>query len=279
VDANRFDELLDRCHSAEATPAELAELNRLLRGDAELRRRFVEHSLLEVQLYKAFAGLAVPAPTPTSIPMPAPTHSWRPRRWLAAALVLLAAGVGLFFAFHRKTEPAVQVASGEVKSGKHPAAAITPGEPFEVVSLTPALVRFADASLAELDPGSQGIVRGKVGDVRQVIELTQGGGVFHVTHGGGQFRVDTPLGTVTALGTQFTVKLKSAKGPGSEKGKRTMAVVVTEGTVEVHSNGKRRVLSAGQGRSYGDDGEQNNGEGQQNNRDDGNRDDGNQGQR
>jgi ferric-dicitrate binding protein FerR (iron transport regulator) len=272
VDADRFDELLDSCHSAEATPAELDELNRLLRGDAELRRRFVERSLLEVQLYKAFASLAVPAPTPTSIPIAAPARSWHPRRWLAAAVLLLAAGVGLFFALHRKPEPAGQVASGEVKSGQHPAAALATGQPFEVVSRTPALVRFADASLAELDPGSQGVVRGKVGDVRQVIELTQGGGVFHVTRGGGQFRVDTPLGTVTALGTQFTVKLKPAKGSGGEKGKRTMAVSVTEGTVEVvHTNGKRRVLSAGQGRIYGDDGEQNNNDdGQQNNRDDGN---------
>jgi ferric-dicitrate binding protein FerR (iron transport regulator) len=112
-------------------------------------------------------------------------------------------------------------------------------------------------------------VRGKVGDVREVVELTQGRGTFHVAHGAGQFRVETSLGTVTALGTEFTVELRSGKG------KRTLRVAVTAGTVEVFNNGKRRVLSAGQRRAFGDDGEQNDrDDGDQNDRDDGNREDG-----
>ncbi len=260
MDAVRFDDLLERYQSGEATPAEMAELERLLRDDAELRRRFVERTLLEVQLYKAFAGLVADT-------TPVPARRWHPRRWLAAAVVLLALGAGAIFVFTRQGEQGVEVASGAVLLDNRPVTRLPEGEQFEVGSSV-AVLLLPDRSRAELDPATQGIVRGKVGEVRQVIELTRGGGVFQVAHGGGQFRVDTPLGKVTALGTEFTIKLKRTKS------KRTLAVAVAAGTVEVVSNGKRRVLAAGERRLYGDDGEQNNnddGEQNNNNNDDGNK--------
>ena len=54
----RFEILLERFQSGEATPEELVELDTLLRAQPDKRRILVERLLLEVHLYKAFAGIA-----------------------------------------------------------------------------------------------------------------------------------------------------------------------------------------------------------------------------
>jgi ferric-dicitrate binding protein FerR (iron transport regulator) len=88
-----------------------------------------------------------------------------------------------------------------------------------------------------------------------------------VTHGLGQFRVETPVGAVTALGTEFSVRLRPA---GRDKGNLWMAVNVTDGSVQVDAGNKSFKLSVGDRRVFGDDGEQNNvDDGDQNNQNDG----------
>src|SRR5262245_32518101 len=84
----RLDELLDRFQAGEAAASEISELENLLRADAGNRRRLVDAILLDVQLYKAFAGI-VPATPPRAIPI----RTWRRVvPWAVAAAILLVVG-------------------------------------------------------------------------------------------------------------------------------------------------------------------------------------------
>src|SRR5262249_31585599 len=113
-------------------------------------------------------------------------------------------------------------------------------------------------------------IQGGRGRVRQLIKLTQGGGTFQVAHGGGQFRVETPVGTVVTLGTAFSVQLRlrpqgAVPRTGTQRS-MLMAVSVTDGEVQVDTKNKSYKLAVGDRRIFNDDGEQNNvDDGDQNN--------------
>jgi ferric-dicitrate binding protein FerR (iron transport regulator) len=163
------------------------------------------------------------------------------------------------------------VVAGQIQIDGMPANRIQGGSQFEVVGDAPATIRLTDGSRAEFNPRSKAALRDKDGDNRQVIELTQGGGRFAVARGNGKFRVETHVGTVTALGTEFTVNLQPWPKPkqAMPEGLR-LAVSVTSGTVQVEVAGRKDVLHAGSSRIFGDDGQQNqNNDGQQNQKDNG----------
>lgn len=266
MNAGRFDELLDRYQLGDAAPGEIEELERSLRAEAPLRQLFVERCLLDVQLRKVCTAAPALATAPPLRPFR------RVAVWLAAASVLLAVGIGfaLFGGFGRSVAPAAEVTAGQVSIGGVAATRIPEGVPFEVTGKKSAVIRLSDGSLAEVAPSSKAEIIGRRGQVRQVLALTQGSGKFQVTHGGGQFRVETPVGAVVALGTAFSVKLRPpAKTGGPQTGaKTTMAVTVTEGTVQVDTKDKSYKLAKGDRRLFGDDGEQNNvDDGEQNNHD------------
>ena len=259
-----FDTLLERYQSGTATPAEIADLEKILRTDPAKRRRFVESFLLEVQLHKVCSGI-----------LPLPQHAIRPMRnwrrvgiWVAAAAgILLAVGTYLFFKPGQKPLVGPEVVSGQLQRDGVALERITDGERFQVVGDKVAVIRLADGSRAEFEPASEGTIHGGAGQERQVVELAQGGGNFQVVHGGGRFCVETPIGTVTALGTKFSVRIETrGKNKPGAKGKRSLAVAVTEGSVQVDAGGKSYRLSPGKTRLFGDDGEQNNrDDGDQNN--------------
>ncbi len=274
---SRFETLLERYQNGEATSAELVEFDRLLRSDPALRTLFVEQALLQAQLHKACeAATAKPAP------------AWRRRvGWAAglaaAAMLLLAVGIGLLSWIGHGTVS--EVASGLVLIDGEAVTQIPNGSRFEIAGQNSTVVHLPDGSTATLQPGSQGSIRSRTGDVRLAVDLAQGAGTFQVSHGGEQFRVITPVGTVTALGTEFTVKLQPKKKKGSAKVHLALAVNVTEGSVRVDAGGKNYVLAAGENRDF-DDGEQNNvddgnkndNNNQNNNGDNHNKNDGDQGQ-
>ena len=62
MDEGRFHDLLGRYHDGDASPAETAELESMLRADPRCRRILVERDLMEVQLRKSYAGAMVSAP-------------------------------------------------------------------------------------------------------------------------------------------------------------------------------------------------------------------------
>lgn len=278
MNESRFDNLLQGYQTGEASPAEVAELAGLLRGDARLRTAFVESILLEVHLRKAFCheSFALPAPSRSA------RRSWRTPAWLAAAAVLLAGGISLWLLLGRrpepitsgKPEPANEVQSGQVKIAGVLATRIPQGALVEVAGSQPAAIRLTDGSRVELTPASKAVIQGQRGEARQTIELVQGSGKFQVTRGEGRFRVQTPVGTVVALGTAFQVNLRPAVKAAQGKAGVLMAVTVTEGTVQVNTGKKSYQLAVGRQRLFDNDGEHNNkddGEQHNNNHDDGNK--------
>jgi ferric-dicitrate binding protein FerR (iron transport regulator) len=277
VDESRFENLLARFQHGEATSAEVAELDRLLRESAERRAVLVERSLLEVHLKKVYAneGFASVV-TPSAKAAASPGRFRRSGLWAVAAGVVLAVGVGLFWMLTGPAQARHEVVSGQVAIDGVPTARIPEGVAFSVTGKQPAVIRLADGSVAQVAAASKAEIAGQRGQVRQVIKLMQGSGTFQVAHGGGQFRVETPVGAVVALGTAFSVKLRPPpKGAMPKTGAQQtmlMAVAVTDGAVQVDTKKKSYKLAVGDRRSFNDDGEQNNvEEGDQNNNDDGDR--------
>lgn len=243
----RFEVLLDRFQGGEATPEELAELEALLRAHPEKRRILVERLLLEVQLYKAFNGIAPVQPAPAT-----PVRlGWFVPIGSAAAVLLLALSAWLIFYPYLGTRagPASVIESGQVRAGNATVSRIASDVPFFVEGTDVAVVRLSDGSRAELDPATEAVVHTRAGAARPIVKLVQGGGKFTVPSGQGQFRVETPLGTVAVLGTEFKVKIGTRK---DATGKETpsLAVAVLSGKVEVQSGGKAHVLAAGSNRVF-----------------------------
>jgi ferric-dicitrate binding protein FerR (iron transport regulator) len=251
VDSNRFDILLDEYVTGTVASAELGQL---LQADAALRRQFADRLLLEIHLRKAYAAVA-PAPPAVA----ERSRSWRwAVGWIVAATVLLAVGVGLVSWLKRGPVPNDVVSGNEVVAGAvwldGVAVKQLPEEKlFEVAAEAPALIRLADGSKAEIAPASKATIHGARDSVRQAVELERGGGKFTVLRGNGQFRVETAAGSVTVLGTEFSVKLETrSRGEGKRGGRTrtTMTVAVTEGSVKVDSAGKSYVLAAGERRVF-----------------------------
>ena len=134
------------------------------------------------------------------------------------------------------------------------------GERFTVSGSRPAILRLADGSRVRLKAGSEGMARGGTEDARQVFELIRGEARFKVEKGAGGFRVETPSGKVTVLGTEFNVELRpgTQKGEKAMTGKMTLALIVTVmvGSVQVEWNGGAVKLSAGQQQVFAAEGEE-----------------------
>jgi hypothetical protein len=98
------------------------------------------------------------------------------------------------------------------------------------------------------------VLRGSTAGARQWIELNEGGGTFRVEKAEGQFQVVTAVGSVTALGTEFSVRLVPSNNQGdtnmSVRGV-ALAVAVLAGMVQVESDGKTNVLGAGESQVFG----------------------------
>jgi ferric-dicitrate binding protein FerR (iron transport regulator) len=250
--AGRFDILFDRFRIGETTVEEIVELESLLRGDAAFRRAFATGLLLDVQLRRAFSGIvAHPVEQP-------PARSRFGRRvvgWSIAAAVLLGVGLSLVMVF-RKTggNQRTTVVSGEVRVRGIAVSQVSEEASFEVVGNAPSVLKLSDGSRAEFVPGTEGVIHAAPTGVRQALELKQGTGTFKVAQGKGKFQVETAVGTVSALGTEFSVKLQTRAGREERRIRvRTlMTVTVTEGAVKVETRSRTATVSAGESRVFGD---------------------------
>jgi len=258
MDTGRFDDLLDRFRNCEATPEEVAELERLLRADPAHRRTFVTSLLLDVHLRRAFSGI-VPPPLPPPLPAPPRKYLRRVIVWAsAAALLLLAVGLGLvLFLRNRDHRPTVvsaetTVVSGEVRVRGVAVSQVAEETSFETAGNAPAVLRLSDGSRAEFLPGSEGVIHRPSASVRQGLELKQGGGTFKVAPGKGKFQVETVVGSVSALGTEFSVKLQAQPRGREERRNRrpVMTVAVAEGSVKVETRSRSVTLGAGEKRDF-----------------------------
>ena len=241
-----LDDLVESHVLGEASPRQQAELQAALCADAAARRRLVERALLEVHLRRVFAAdkaADVPAPRPRRIGRPASL------KWLAAAAaLLLACGAGLVWYAARTPDEArarrdYEVLAGAILVGGGPAAAVTDGGVVSPAGAAGATVRTPDGSRVVLSAAAEAVFRSNLADLRQLVVLRRGGARFTVPAGRGDFRVDTSVGSVTVLGTDFTVTL----GNGEE---RSMAVAVTAGKVRVDVAERTFELAAGDSRVF-----------------------------
>ena len=260
----RTHELIHKHLDQVATQDELADLDRALGADGEAVDDFVEAARIDAFLAEHFGqrhrALEVASLLDARQAEPAPaTRS--ALRWAAvAAVALLAVGIGLLgwlaYRAHRQTASASgrhEVVSGHVLIDGEKTRVVRVGVRVVVPSTAPAVLRLADGSYAELEPASEVILRGRSHGVRQAVELLDGKGRFRVAKGKGQFRVDTLLGAVTALGTDFSVEYRLVR-PSEALPKaasvRALTVAVSEGTVEVEFCGQTCLLSAGARRVF-----------------------------
>ncbi len=242
MDSERLDHLIDAYVLGEARDAERAELTQALHADAAARHRFVERAMMEAHLYRASSPQES---VERVLRMAKSQPSWRGgARWLsAAAALVLAAGVAvaLYLGLARPSglPGGPQVVQGRILIDGQAVRRVDEDRPVRVVGQEAAVLILADGSRVVLDPDSEAIFTHRPGEARQVVRLASGGGRFTVAHAGGAFRVETPAGRVTALGTEFAARLL-------DRGQPALAVGVDAGSVRVDVNGRSRVLAAGQ---------------------------------
>jgi hypothetical protein len=222
---DRLDELIDLHLDALADDAERTELASALRADGAARRRFVERSLMDVHLYR-LCGAEEAADGEAQAAAAQPRHArlfgWR--RWAAAGAAVAACavlGTAAWVAWHGARPPAqparaARVLSGTVEVGGAVKTDIAAGATAAVVGAEPAVMALADGSRAELR-AAEAVFHVAAAGERRVVELNSGGGRFDVARGRGEFRVQTPVGAVTALGTAFDVQV--VEGRRRQKGK------------------------------------------------------------
>lgn len=231
----------------ELTEEQRTALNERLRKFPRLRRRLAEMAFEQANLRDALTVseavpiLIVPEPAAAPLLKPAPERVGpRSRPWIlpvaaAAACFAIIAAIVLWSA--SGPDAPFKVVAGDVK---------IEGPKVNVAGAAPALFRMSDGSEAELAPASAAVFHGRKGDARQVVELSQGSGKFKVAKAPDSFRVDTSVGTVAVLGTEFTVELRKQK-----KGPPALAVTVASGRVRVDAAGQKKELGPGESRVFG----------------------------
>lgn len=234
MDFTRFEQLLQRWHDGDASPAELAEFETLLKSDPAFRRELVGSVLLEAGLHRKFAAAKAPA---------AAKPAWKRRAWEAAAAVIVAA-VSLFAVgrlLTRSEAPAHRVISGDVAAAGTALSVLQEGQTFEVRGLAPATLTLKNGAHIILDAGSAGsIPAGSPGFV-----LSRGSGSFNLDR---DFLVTTPAGTLTSSDGQFWILLR----PSSRKMKKPELVVEgARGSVAVDAWDTKASVAAGQRRVFG----------------------------
>ena len=195
---------------------------------------------------------ASPAPGRRVFPFPTPVLRWAAA---AAAVVLLACGAWVFWdlrpgaGFHRLLD-------GQILVNGAPATTVPERAEIRVLGSVPAVIRLADRSRVELHPGSAIVLRGCSDETRQTVNLVGGKGRFTARKGAECFRVATVVGTVTVMGTEFSVSLHPVERPGgsgspvARKGSKAMSVSVVSGRVKVRFRGQDHILAEGQEKTF-----------------------------
>jgi uncharacterized membrane protein YkoI/ferric-dicitrate binding protein FerR (iron transport regulator) len=232
MDATRFEELLMRWQDGDASAADIAEFEGLLRDHAEFRQALVGSVLLEAGLHRRYTAMKTATPAPA-----------RKRTWEAAAALLVVA-VSLFAVgrlMFRGDD--LRIVSGAVWSQGAPAAALRDGQAFEIRGLAPATVQLRDGTRVILDAGSAGTLPAAA----KPFELSRGSGSFQID--AAAFRLSTPAGGFTASNAQVWVLLR----PSTRKAvKRPELVVETaRGSVDVDAWDLRATVPAGSRRVFG----------------------------
>ncbi len=236
----RLDALVLDYQSGALTAERLAELDGLLRTDAQARARFAhwcEHAVVLREVATMAAEARDTARRP-SRQLPAARSSRRGARggratsavitfrrvWIAAAAALiLALGTGAFYAMSTRASIAdgcvlARASSGVVFSdpaGDRPASSgdrIAPGQALSVPTGGSAEVAYADGSRVELASGTRAVLLSlRDGLAVPCIELGSGALTATISHQptGRPLEVRTQLAKLTVIGTVFSLEQRS----------------------------------------------------------------------
>lgn len=183
----------------------------------------------------------------------------RKAMWQAAAGILLTVGTfSLLYRYLRPdpqptASPGNQVVAGDVLIDGMPGQWMHDGSSLQVLGAGPAVVRLSDGSRVEFEPGATALIHGRDAGLRQWVELNEGSGTFQVEKADGEFQVATQIGSVTALGTEFSVAILPASLAGDmlTKIRSTMLIVaVLSGVVQVEFGDQTYALAAGERRVF-----------------------------
>ena len=249
MNLDHLDELLDAYVFGNLTQEQATQLQEALQADSAARSRFVRSIFIETGLQHlarrgpdAVVLPQQPAPKTRTRRRATPGGNVRLRRLAFAAVVLVAIGAAVFHFARQDPNGPAHLVSGKVLVDGQSGDRIPKGSTLRVMGPAPAVIHLADGSIATLDPGTQLSLHGHVDRTRQVINLAAGGGLFRVPNGGGQFRLDTPVGSITVIGTEFTAVLRSP---------RALFLSVLTGTVQFVGAGSTCTLKSGQSRTFG----------------------------
>jgi anti-sigma factor RsiW len=249
-------DLIDAYLNGTIDAAELAELNRLLETDPAAADELAAAAAIDEFVERYFYEEPYREEMRSTLARLAPPRR-RVAPWLAVAAALLVAIGGLTaWQVTRRPEVPYEVLSGRLLVEGVPTERIVEGTPVVVGGAEPAVLQLTDGTRAELDPESEAIVHGPQGATRQVVELRSGSGLFRVPKGDGRFRVETAVGSVTSLGTEFSVdySLPHSEGESAMRtistGIAALAVSVVTGMVQVDIQNKSFTLSSGESRVF-----------------------------
>lgn len=186
--------------------------------------------------------------------------------WTAVVAALVMIAMGAWLIWQSASGPNIgrpvvaegphKVISGEVVTDGARSMGLHDGRSIRVGDSSPAVIQLADGSVAELRSQARAVLHGRRDNIRQVVQLLEGSANFRVTKGMGQFRVDTEVGSVTALGTEFTVELvPDDPRPGARPNRRydALHVSVSSGIVEVEYGRHKFLLASGEEDIFRDD--------------------------
>jgi len=177
--------------------------------------------------------------------------------WATAAAVVLAVGLAAYLSWGRLGYP------GPEAAGDYSLASYT-GEPVTRRSLLrgdrltagPAGAQVTIGGYCDLSlgTGAVAVIEGAPGD--EALWLEKGKLVSSITPDRGAFTVQTPLGSLEVLGTEFEtlVTLPEVKGEGAMSGSRRSAIVtvmVVSGLVGFEFGDEAGVLSTGMSQAFG----------------------------
>jgi len=265
--SSRDMQLIGKYLDGQPAPEELADLQQRLREAPDAAEAFAAAARMDAWLAGHFREekgardvaavfREVEAGRPAAARQPGAAPRWRSLKvWAAAAVVVLVCGAGLWLYLGGLPGTSHQVLDGRVMTGGAEATVIPQGARIRVADSAPAVIRLTDGSRATLEASSVAVLHGRAAGRRQLVELDAGGGTFQVAKAKGDFEVKTPLGRVTALGTEFSVRILAGNERGKESdreagGRRALAVAVASGTVQVEFAGQTHTLQAGDSRVF-----------------------------
>mgnify|MGYP000642788976 CR=1 FL=1 len=269
AEANRHRELIARYLDGAASEAEAAELSRLVEADPRAAEALAGAGRLDAWLEQLFrqttsngkARAVVERIEADLLPPAQGAGAALWARWLTswaalAAAAVLAIGVLALWLWPRGA--ICRVLSGRVLADGAETRAIARGATIQVAER--AALQLTDGSRATLEPATRATLHGAAEGLRQLVALHEGGGIFTVEKAPGGFQVRTPVGSVTALGTEFSVKLlpQTTDGTGGDAMRLrhvALAVAVMAGAVQVQMGERAYVLGLGDSRVFAGDGE------------------------